>query len=442
MPFHPVRLTRQSRAQPQPACTLQTGFWFEQVSDIEPIFNRALAVVVRGALDADVLARAIAFLVERHEVLRTTFREIGGVLHQVIAEPAAAALDVHEVRGGLDAARELAREHMRVRFDLTTQPPFRPRLYRLGPDEHVLSLVLHHIAYDIWSLVLLRDELWIAYAALARGEAPPIAPRPFDYVDFAAWHNAELPALREDLAHWRAWLGDGVPVLQLPTDRPRSADAGYRAAHRDFEIPSEAARAIVELAQRHGASAWMAYLAVLEIMLARETGQTEFGVGTMVSVLSRAQREGMFGPFLNVIPLRASLSGAPSFLEMLTRVRATALEAWSQRCMPWLWLCELAGPTAPGVTPHFQVLFVCDELPDTKHPVPFEIAPLDVHTGGAENDLLLSVYLHAGGARCTLESKAALFEPATINRLVAAYVETVVAVVADPGRALALGDRG
>src|SRR5262249_54417722 len=172
--------------------------------------------------------------------------------------------------------------------------------------------------------------------------------------------------------------------------------------------------------QRPGAPTWMAHLAIFEAMLRRITGQSDFGVGTPVSMLSRALRQDMVGPFLNLLPLRADVSGAPSYLELLARVRRAALDAWRHRYVPWAWLLELAGPRPAGISPHFQVMYdLHTEDPDPGvEAARVTFAPANVEMGAVEFDLTLTILESARGTAATLEYKTHLFEPATIDRLI------------------------
>ncbi len=438
-------LTRQPRDHhPIPVSPLQQ-VWLNFETEVGAPFNIPMAAEIRGPLDTSTLERVLSLLVARHETLRTTFVFIGGLLHQVIAEPASVHLHV-ELVADLAEAELRADERRLAHFDLRVEQPFRAHLYRTASGEHLLLLVTHHVAVDEWSLGVLWDELWIAYDAIVEGRSPELPPHPVDFVDFAAWHQAQSSRLQVQLDKWRRYVGTGVPVLDLPLDRPWSTTP-MLFAESQFQIPGHLATSIVELARSRGASPWMAYLATYQAMLYRVTKQTDFGVLTPAWPLPRGQRRNLVGPLLNLLFIRADVSGNPSFYELLSRVARSAFEILSCRLVPWSWIQQLAPPRGMGVPPHAQVNFQIIENGGTSHPTkldatqrfldrksPYELRLEETFQLAHSMRVRLS---EAGIADAGLvEYRADLFDSSTIERFAREFIAVLDHAVADPSAPL------
>ena len=306
---------------PLPLSFAQQRLWFiEQLEPGSTAYHMPSVLRLRGPLDARVLERALGEVVRRHEALRTTFGESEGVPFQVVHPAGAARLEVTDLSRLAPAEREaearrLAREEAQRPFDLRAGPLFRTRLLRLGEEEHVLVLAMHHVVSDGWSMGVLFGELSALYEAFARGEASPLPELPVQYADFAVWQRAWLSGevLERQIAWWRERLEGAPPLLELPTDRARPATQDPRAGRVFRALPPETAEGVRALARREGATLYMVLLAALDLLLARWSGQEDVVVGTPIANRTRRETEGLIGFFVNTLALRTDLSGNPSF---------------------------------------------------------------------------------------------------------------------------------
>ncbi|HET9620343.1 MAG TPA: amino acid adenylation domain-containing protein, partial [Kofleriaceae bacterium] len=384
-----------------------------------------------GALDVAALAAAVQRVVERHEVLRTRFVEVGGEPRQVI-DGRGVTLAVEAVAEAALAARAI-REAQQP-FDLATGPLIRARLLRLADDDHALLLTMHHIVCDGWSMAIVLRELGAAY----RGE--PLAPLAVQYADFAAWQRARLtgPRLAEPLAYWQAQLAGAPPVLELPTDRPRPATRTVRGAAVSRVIDGALASAVRALAQQEAASEFMTLLAAYAVLLARCSGQADVVIGSPIAGRDRAELEPLIGFFVNTLALRVDTSAA-SFRALVGRVRETCLAAYAHQELPFERLVEAIAPERdPRTTPIFQVMFALQNVPPADLGVPGLAArPLDVHPGMAKFELTLFAHPTADGLTTTWEYNTDLFDRATIERMAAGFETVLGAVVAAPDAPLA-----
>ncbi|HEY4460848.1 MAG TPA: amino acid adenylation domain-containing protein, partial [Pseudonocardiaceae bacterium] len=315
-------LRRVSRETAPLASFAQQRLWF--LDDFEPdstAYLTGYAVRLRGPLDVDALRGAFTLVAARHEALRTTFAPVGTELVQVIHEPAEVELPVLEIDEG-----ELLRAEASTPFDLRTGPLLRVRLIRLAADEHVLTVALHHIVTDGWSMGIVGDELATAYAALRAGTTPVLPEPRWQYADVAAWQRAALdgPELAAQLDHWRTELADLIP-LDLPTDRPRPAVHTSNGAVCEFTVPSDVGSALRALAGRHDTTLFVPLLAACQVLLHRWSGQDDITVGTASSGRQRPELAEVVGFLVNTVALRAKIDRAEPFDALLDRVRGTVL---------------------------------------------------------------------------------------------------------------------
>ena len=311
------------------------------------------------------LGAALSAITARHEVLRTRLAAgPDGVPYQVIDPPSRFPLPVADVSGAADprrAAGVLVAADAVAPFDLAAGPVIRACLARMAPDEHVLVLSVHHAVFDEWSAQILRRELAALYQAARAGDPDPLPALPVQYADFAVWQRAWLTAdvLEGQLDYWREQLA-GLPVLDLPTDRPRPPVRSTAGAETGLAVPARTAQGLRGVAQRGGASMFMTVLAGFAVLLGRYTGLDDVVVGTPVANRDRAETEDLIGYFLNTLVMRADLSGDPSFTELLGRVRAMALGAYAHQDLPFEQLVdELVTERDRSRTPLFQVMFTC-----------------------------------------------------------------------------------
>ncbi|HET6763159.1 MAG TPA: condensation domain-containing protein, partial [Longimicrobiaceae bacterium] len=429
-----------------PASSAQQRLWLsEQMAEMGAVYNMALAVRLRGALDAGALGRALAEIARRHETLRTGFTTVQGRPAQVIHPPLAEVLGRTDLSHLVPAERE---EEMRRRladdatrpFDLAAGRPFRATLLRLAGDEHVLSLVIHHAVGDGWSHGVLFREMEALYAAFARGDASPLPELPIQYADFAGWEAAHLASGADEgqVAFWRDELRDAPALLAYPTDRPRPAVQTYAGRTFDFPIPADLAQGVRALAQAHRATPFMALLAAWQAVLARGAGQPEVVVGSPVAGRRQAEVEGLIGFFVNMLPLRTRLGDDPTVAELLARVRETTLNAYANQDVPFDRLVQALGVERNRRHgPVFQAVFVLQN----GHELALRLGDLGVEiwhpeTGTSEFDLNLSVE-EAGDAYIgRLTYRTDLFDAATIAGIASAFRTALEEAAAHPERRL------
>ncbi|HEX5404768.1 MAG TPA: amino acid adenylation domain-containing protein, partial [Pseudonocardiaceae bacterium] len=328
-------ITRAQRPERVPLSYAQRRLWFVQrLEGLSSAYNVPLALRLTGALDLAALELAVGDLMDRHEVLRTIFPDVDGEPHQLVLDDARPEFVVRDDTT-VDA---LANET----FDLTTDLPIRVTVLRAGPDEHVLVVLLHHIATDGWSTAPLLRDLTTAYAARCTDTTPDQAPLPVQYADYALWQRGQLSD--EDSEFWRTAL-DGMPqVIDLPIDRPRPAVSTHRGAGLTVELDADAHNGLVRLATSQGATLAMALQAGLAVTLARLGAGYDVPIATAVAGRSDEALDDVVGFFVNTLVMRTDLAGNPSFGELVARVREWDLAAYDRQEMPFDLVVEACNP--------------------------------------------------------------------------------------------------
>ncbi|MET8543699.1 MupA/Atu3671 family FMN-dependent luciferase-like monooxygenase [Kitasatospora sp. NPDC004799] len=406
-------------------------------------YNEVKAIALDGPLDPRALDTALRRLVERHVALRTVFREQDGEpFQQVLAPPAGPVLQrVTADPAARDAVADLVAAEGAHRFDLAEGPLFRALLLEQAADRHVLVLSMHHIVIDTLSTVVITRELGELYLAAQEDRAarlPVLATGP---AAEAARERARVAAgeYDESLAHWRKVFGGGdLPVLALPTDRPRPAVPDGRGRAFVHHLPAELADGLRELARTQRSTLFMVLLTGFAGVLQRYAGQDEIVLGTPVA--NRAEgTEDLVGFFVNTLALRLDLSGEPAFAEALGRVRSTALDAYEHQQLPFEVLVQELNPQRDtSRNPLFQVMVEFENHAVFELDLPGLTArPLDHVPDRAAFDLTLFLTSLPDGIRCHVEYAETLFDRATIDRLLGAFERLLTAAVADPRRPLA-----
>jgi amino acid adenylation domain-containing protein/non-ribosomal peptide synthase protein (TIGR01720 family) len=351
---------------PAPLSFPQQRLWlFDQLEPGSAAYIIGFGLRLTGPLNLPALDRAIDAIVARHDVLRATFSAVDGNPGQAIgiASPIALAVEdvaVPEGDPGRADLRRLVEEECRRPFDLVRGPVFRARLFRVGPADHLLTVALHHIVSDAWSVRVFVRELAAFYEAAVKGVDPGIAPLPVQYADFARWQHETLRGDQIDsqIAYWRQQLEGAAPSLELPADRPRPARQTFRGGLESTTLTPETSDALRTFGRREGATLSMTMLAAFQLLLARLTGETDIVVGSPTTGRTRADVDGLIGCFLNTLVLRTRLDGDPTFTELVRRARATSLGAYAHQDVPFERLVEaLQPPRSLDRTPVFQVLF-------------------------------------------------------------------------------------
>jgi amino acid adenylation domain-containing protein len=358
-----------------PASFQQERLWFlDRLEGGGGVYHLPATHVLRGPLDAEALRRAVEALVHRHETLRTALPEVDGAPVQRILPPGPVALPRIDLAPLPDGEREaelgrVAEDSANRPFDLERGPLFRAALVRLAPDEHVLLTCVHHAVADGWSSGVLWRDLAALYAAFSAGEPPALPPLPVQYADYAVWQREWLrgDTLDRQLAWWRGRLAGAPPRLELPLDRPRPAVQTHAGASEWLELPRDLRDAAVALGRGEGATLFMVLLAAFGVVLGRLAGDEDVVVGTPIAGRTRAELEGLIGPFLNTLALRTDLSGDPPFRALLRRVREGTLDAYARQDVPFERVLDAVQPERSRAhTPVFQVMlnlfnFAADE---------------------------------------------------------------------------------
>jgi amino acid adenylation domain-containing protein len=435
------RIPQRTPSDPRPLSFGQERFWFlDRVSADGALYTFGAHFHVAGFVDARALERSLSEVLTRHEVLRTPITEQRG--EPALAAPSLDEFRLEEIR--LDslppeeraaaAAQCVARESRHV-FDLGRDPLLRGTLVRLGDAEHVLLLTVHHIAADGWSMGVLAREISELYRAFTNDRPSPLPRLPIQYADFAAWERSRLTpeALRGPLAYFRARLAGAPPVLDLAHDRPRPAVRSLRSGHARFEIEGPLHEAVLALGKALGATSFMTLVTAFMVVLHRYASQDDIVVGTPVAGRAHTDVEALIGLFINVLPLRADLSGDPSFAEMVGRVRALAIDLFAHQDVPFARLVEELRPArGAGAAPIFQVMFVLQSAAfDTLVLDGADVTPLPFDNGTIDLDLALEIVETARGLTGTLRYDAELFDAATAEQLVLHYRAILEAAVAD-----------
>lgn len=426
----------------------QRIWFFDRLQPDATIYNVAGAARLRGRLDVDLLTQCLTTIVERHEVLRTTYHSVAGRPVQTVRAAQDVAVPIVDLRDTPADERDAACERdcaLRIRqpFDLTADLMVRPVLYRFAPDDHVLLLCQHHIATDGWSLNVLLREVGELYSAHSEGRPVRLPDLPVQYSDFAAWQRAWLdgPELERQLDHWRQALVDNR-LVDVSTGLPRPATLGWEGGTLEYELDAELVAAARLLAEQERATLYMVLVAAYALVLGRWSDQDAAIVGCPVANRNRAEIEALIGCFVNELPLRVELSGRPSFRQLVRRAREACLGAYAAQDVPFERIVEAVNPERDAVShsplvrhqlglhnePRWRV-----ELPDLS----FEIAGLS--TGTARFDLEVDLFPNERkGLTGTVYYSTDLFTEDVVTRLLDGMRTALQAAVQGPDTEAAL----
>ncbi|MFE3515084.1 amino acid adenylation domain-containing protein [Streptomyces sp. NPDC059166] len=428
------------RPEPLPLTPAQQRLWFlDQLESDSPAYNIPVAVRLKGDIDVAALKAAVRDVVVRHEALRTRYPDTDGRPRQEIVDAEAVHMDLPVVALSERALREAARRG----FDLATELPLRAMLFRLGAEEHVLLLVVHHIAADGWSIGLLGTDLAQAYEARCGGGAPAWSPLPVQYADYTLWQRELLSSVNEEqLAYWKAAL-DGLPEeLELPADRPRPAAPTHRGGQVEFRIGDALHAAVGELARAQGVSTFMVLQAAVAALLSGLGAGDDIPLGSPVAGRTDPALDGLVGLFVNTLVLRTDLSGDPTFRELLDRVRATDLAAYAHQDLPFEALVDALAPTRSlSRHPLFQTMLTLHNTPDSAVRLAgLTSEPLLIGTGTAKADLAFELFERRtgegapDGIDAVLEYSSDLFDEATARSFADRLTHLLGALVGAPDR--------
>ncbi len=438
-------IVRVTREQELPLSFAQQRLWFlAQLEPDNPSYNIAGVVRLKGVLEVAALEASFNEIIRRHEILRTRFASAGGRAQQFVMAAAPLSLSVTDLSGSEERERELeqlARAEAREPFDLAHGPLLRVQLLRLAEEEHALLLTVHHIASDGWSMGVLLREFKVLYEAYARGEESPLAELEIQYADFAHWQREWLQGevLERQLGYWKEQL-DGAPaLLELPTDYPRPAVQTFRGANKSLTLPEQLTNDLKALTQREGVTLFMTLLAAFQTLLSRYSGQDDIVVSTGIANRNRAETEKLIGFFVNTLVLRTDLSGDPTFVELLERVREVTLGAYAHQDVPFELLVEALAPERDArYTPLFQVQLVLQNAwaAEEMKVEGLQVSGVGGESGTAKFDLTLFVEERSEELGLVLEYNTDLFAVTTIEQMLSSFRMLMEGIVAEPERSI------
>jgi acyl-CoA synthetase (AMP-forming)/AMP-acid ligase II len=450
-PGRPAVIARVPRTDAMPASIAQEHLWkVQRVLRGTPLFNVFCPLRLTSPFDTAILERSLNELVQRHEILRTTFAEVDGQCVQVIAPQLSAHLDLVDLQTlprskKKRVAHQLIEEEALHSFDLAQGPQFRARLVHLAKREHLLLITMHGIIVDGWSLGILVQELFTLYDALNAHAASPLAPLPIQYADFAHWQRRwrSHPDIVAQLAYWREQLRGPLPVIRLAVAPPIRAIDSFPTARREVTLPASLSEAVRLFSLREGGTLYMTLVAALKTLLQCYLGQDDLRVATLVANRNRPGTDGLVGRLANTVVLRTNLGGNPSLREVMRRVRATAIAAFAHQDLPFEELVDalererLLKPEALA-----QVMIVLHNAalrPKVHNTLTFEeansnmIGPL-VPPNTFDISLMLRETPHGVTGSCIY--KPHLFNAITIDRLLGDFRRVLEQMVAQPEQSI------
>ena len=449
------RLTRQKEQSESPrilprknhseACPLSFGqqqLWLlHQLNPNSSAYNNPTVLRIQGNLQISVLERVLNEVVRRHEALRTVFVTIEGQPAQVIKPALGISLPVIDLRHLPEPEREphalqLIEQHVYSPFDLSKGPLLRAQLLRLGEEEFIIMLAMHHITSDAWSIGVLSNEVMALYKAFSLGKQSPLQNLPVQYADYACWQRAYLQGeeMEKLLSYWKQKLGGSLTAMQLPIDRRRPAEARSLGSALSVIGAPDLSESLKALSQQARVSLFVTLLAAFKILLHRYSREDDIIVGSPLANRNRTELEEIIGYFVNTLVLRTDLSGQPSFRELLKRVRETTLDAFAHDEMPFEKLVEELQPGRKiGHNPLFQVMFQLN----ISQSAALEMAGLKLSQvlighSMAKFDLNLKLEDAPHGLVISMEYNSDLFEPGTIRHMIDAFHTLLNSIVANP----------
>ena len=426
-----------------PGSLAQERFWtLSQLDPTNPSFHVPVVMQIAGPLSSDVLARSFQLLIDRHESLRTTFNERDGEFLQVIHPSYSVSLPSTAISGRTEAERatnlgSAIQQEILKPFDLNALPLFRTMLCKLGDEEHVLIVTLHHILADAASAQVIQRELWTTYESLNRGEAPSLPPLAIQYADFSVWQrdNLDSDAMQEHLRYWLDRLSGDLKVLDFPTDHPPAYRPTAKGAVETLLLPEGLTRSVKQLAQTNDATLYVVTLACFAAMLSRASVANDLTIGSPV-LNRRAETEALIGPFAGPMAVRLSLDGNPTVAELIQATRDRTLEALDHTDLPFeLILRNLTLRTQNHRRPLFQFYFMCQTaFVQTREIQGLTVTPLPSMSVGTPFEMQLAMIERPEGLRAELEYNADLFDKATVEKWLAYYQTLLKTAVESPDR--------
>ncbi|MFB2892402.1 amino acid adenylation domain-containing protein [Aerosakkonemataceae cyanobacterium BLCC-F50] len=424
-----------------PLSYAQQRLWFlDQFEPNSALYNVPAALRLEGTLDRVALEKSLSEIIERHEVLRTNFAVVDGQPTQIIHTETTWNLSVVDLQHLSTQESEIISQQLLQKqglqpFDLTSESLIRATLIVLSPDEHILLVCMHHIVSDGWSTGVFVQELSALYNAYTQGQPSPLSPLPIQYADFAIWQREWLQGevLQRQLNYWQEKLKDAPALLELPTDRPRPPVQTFIGSNQRFALSPELSQKLTQLSQETGATLFMTLLAAFNTLLYRYTGQSDILVGTPIANRNHSEIQGLIGFFVNTLVMRTDLSGNPSFNELLSRVRETAMEAYTYQDLPFEMLVEALQPERNlSHTPLFQVMFAFQNAPVSELELGgLTLSSIEIENPIAKFDLNLAIASTPEGLAGVWEYNTDLFDDSTILRMTNHLLTLLESIVAN-----------
>ena len=440
-------LTRIEQDTPNhPLSFSQRGLWFiDRITPNTATYNIPVVINLSGCVDVTVLQACLNEIIRRHEILRTSFTALYGQPVQVINRDVSVTIEVEDLStlktsDRIYAVENLITELAQQPFDLSSQSLIRAKCVQIGNEDYHLIIVLHHIVADGWSIGVLLEELVTLYDKFAEGKLSPLAELPFQYRDFVNWQRKSLSSerLQGSLAYWKQQLQGELPVLNLPTDRPRLPIQTFKGDRAKLVLDSTLKQKLEDLSRQQGVTLFMTLLTAFKVLLYRYTGQTDILVGSPIANRSKAQLEQLIGFFVNVLVLRTNLLGDLSFLDLLKRVKSTALEAYVHQDLPFEKLVEeLKLDRDLSYNPLFQVMFVLQNVPKPNLNLPdLSVSYEEGYNNTAKFDLTLFMEDCESGLIATCEYNTDLFDADTITRMLKHFQTLLGNIVSNPQQSI------
>lgn len=427
-----------------PLSFAQERLWVEeQLEEGSARYNLFFGIRFVGMLDLRILEKSLNEIIRRHEVLRTNIIGIEGHGQQRIKPFCPIDLPITDLRQcdfptSENRLTNLARAEACHSFDLSNESVLRVRVVRCAGDMHILMLAIHHIAFDAWSVGLITDELSSLYTAFIQNQPSPLLDPHIQYVDFAYWQREwlESDGFTTQWNYWKKQMHGVSTYIAFPLDRVPPSVRSYEGAMENLTLSETLSNHLYDLSRRSRVTLYMLMLAVYQLLMSRYTGQEDVCVGTSIANRSRPETEKLLGFLVNTLVMRTSLSGDPSFLELLQRVQSVVTGALAHQDLPFEKLVELLGvPRNSNTNPLFQAFFVLENVPEEDlriANVTIESFESDSHLVHFDLTLRIAEDHEKGRLICQLEYARELFEESTAIQLLNHYHTLLEAIVVRP----------
>ncbi|MDZ7375500.1 MAG: amino acid adenylation domain-containing protein [candidate division KSB1 bacterium] len=434
------------RDQEIPLSFAQQRLWFlDQLQPNSPFYNIPIALRAIGNLNISALKQSLQQVIQRHETLRTSFKVSKGKPYQIISDQAEIKIEIIDLtqmnKGDQELrVQQLATEEAIRPFDLSSGPLLRVSIIRLQPEQHVILVTMHHIISDGWSMAIFIKEVAACYQAVCQDQAISLPNLPIQYADFANWQRRWLTGsvLEQQLDYWKQQLAGLPPMLELPTDKPRPAIQSANGAALTRKLSLDLLKSAKNFSGQENVTLFMTLLAAFKTLLFRYTGQGDIAVGIPHASRNRSEIEGLIGFFVNTLVLRTQLGDAPSFKELVRRVREVTLAAYAHQDLPFEMLVEAIQPQRDlSHTPLFQVMFVMQNMPLEPLELPgLTFEPIQIETRTAKFDLSLIASEASDGLEVIVEYNTDLFYPATIQRIMEHFERVLHLALSHPDQSI------